>query len=157
MNCTEATTASDTTASDTTASDTRATDTGATDTGATGTGASAGRTAAATKETATATTDAAAENQEGIELVAGLPSGDLERCLLQANRHTEVGHRLLAFYLNEVQQRGVHQLWGYSSAVHYAVERLDMHRRKAQMLVAVGATLLRLRAIDRAFAEGEIT
>ncbi|MHC4853737.1 MAG: HNH endonuclease, partial [Planctomycetota bacterium] len=147
MNCTEATAANEATANETRTKGTQATDTGAT----------TKRTAAAKKKATATTKDAAARNEGGIDLVAGLPSGDLERCLLRANRHTEVGHRLLAFYLNEVQERGVHQLWGYSSAVHYAVERLDMHRRKAQMLVAVGAALLRLRAIDRAFAAGEIT
>ena len=68
-----------------------------------------------------------------------------------------MGHRLLAFYLNDMQARGIHQLCGFRSAVHYAVERLDMHRRKAQMLVAVGSVLLQLRGIDRAFAGGEIS
>ncbi|MEE9125775.1 MAG: HNH endonuclease signature motif containing protein, partial [Planctomycetota bacterium] len=95
--------------------------------------------------------------EEAVELVAGLSSGDLEQCLQQAHRDTEVGHRQLAFYLHDMQARGVHQLLGYRSAVHYAVERLDMHRRKAQMLVAVGSALLRLRVVDRAFAEGEIS
>ena len=104
-----------------------------------------------------ATSDPGSRDEAGIELVAGLPSGELEQRLLQAHRETEVGHRQLAFYLHEMQARGVHQLFGYRSAVHYAVDRLDMHRRKAQMLVAVGAALLRLPAIDGAFAEGKIT
>ncbi|MEE9126980.1 MAG: hypothetical protein V3U11_07555, partial [Planctomycetota bacterium] len=95
--------------------------------------------------------------EEGLELVAGLPSGELERRLLQVHRDTEVGHRQLAFYLNDMQARGIYQLLGYRSAVHCAVERLDMHRRKAQMLVAVGAALLRLRVLDHAFAEGQIS
>ncbi|MHC5070586.1 MAG: HNH endonuclease [Planctomycetota bacterium] len=103
------------------------------------------------------TSDPGSRDDEGLELVAGLPSGELEQCLLQAHREMEVGHRQLAFYLHEMQARGVHQLFGYRSAVHYAMDRLDMCRRKAEMLVAVGAALLRLRAIDRAFAAGEIT
>ncbi len=95
--------------------------------------------------------------EEELELVAGLSSGELEQCLQQAHRDTEVGHRRLAFYLHEMQARGLHQILGYRSAIHYAVERLDMHRRKAQMLVAVGSALLRLRVVDRAFASGEIS
>ena len=86
-------------------------------------------------------------NDDPIELVAGLSTEALERCLFRANRHTEVGNRLLAFYLNDMQVRGIHQQCGYRSAVHYAVERLDMHRRRAQMLVAVGSALLKLRTI----------
>lgn len=109
-----------------------------------------------TQESATQESAApeAAENRR--ELVAGLPAEELEVRLLRAHRETEVGHRLLAFYLHEMQNRGLHQWLGFRSAVHYAVERLDMCRRKAQLLVAVGSALLKLRAVDRAFAEGVI-
>jgi hypothetical protein len=95
--------------------------------------------------------------QAVIHMIPGLPSGDLEQRLLQVHRETEVGHRALAFYLNDMQARGVHQLLGFRSAVHYAVERLDMCRRKAHKLLAVGSALLRLQVIDHAFARGQIS
>ena len=100
MTCTTATEATHTAGTHTAGTEVSANDTGADATSIT------------TDDTATT------QNAEGIELVAGLRSEELERRLLQAHRETEVGHRQLAFYLHEMQARGVHQRLGYCSAVH---------------------------------------
>ncbi|HGY90122.1 MAG TPA: HNH endonuclease [Planctomycetes bacterium] len=46
---------------------------------------------------------------------------------------------------------------GFASATHFAVERLDMKRRTARDLIAVGRALAELPLVDRAFAEGRIS
>ena len=101
--------------------------------------------------------DRTAQDRTAQELVAGLPSAQLEQRLLQAHRATEVGHRLLAFYLHDMQTRGVHQVLGFRSAAHFAMERLDMCRAKAHKLVAVGSALRGLRVVDHAFATGQVS
>jgi len=55
-----------------------------------------------------------------------------------------------------MQARGVHQETGHSSAVHYAAAREGLSRREARDLVAVGAALDELPAIDAAFRDGRL-
>jgi hypothetical protein len=92
-----------------------------------------------------------------VEMVQGLDPEELQRRLLISRRLSEVGHRAVAFYLHDMQERGLHQLFGFRSAVHYAMERLELRRRMAQMFVAVGGALLRLQQVDRAFAQDELS
>jgi len=92
-----------------------------------------------------------------VELRPGLAARRLERAVLAADREAAVGRRAVAFYLHDMQDRGVHQLLGFASAVHFAIERLEMKRRTARELVAVGRALTELRLLDAAFAAGDLS
>ncbi|HGY91143.1 MAG TPA: hypothetical protein ENK43_08240, partial [Planctomycetes bacterium] len=92
-----------------------------------------------------------------LRLQANLAPQPLARALRRSNRQTDCGRRALAYYLFDMQDRGVHQLLGFASATHFAVERLDMKRRTARDLIAVGRALAELPLVDRAFAEGRIS
>ena len=50
-----------------------------------------------------------------VELAVGLRPAELDRRLLTADRQTDVGHREIAFYLADMDARGVHQLLGFAS------------------------------------------
>lgn len=92
-----------------------------------------------------------------LQLIAGLPPEEVQERLRDANRATDLGHRMLAFYLHEMQDRRLFQLSGHSSAVHYATTRLGMRRRRARQLVAAGAMLSELTEIDQAFCTGALS
>ena len=87
-----------------------------------------------------------ANNNSGpvLQLTSGLPIDEVHRRLRDANRATDLGHRMLAFYLHEMQERRLFQTSGHSSAVHYATTRLGMSRRRARELVAAGRMLEQL-------------
>ena len=95
-------------------------------------------------------------SEELIELVPDLQAEEMDERLRRADRRTEVGHRELAFYLAEMQERGLHQMLGYSSAIEYACKRLEMGRRHAQELIVVGRALNELPLVDEAFCEARI-
>ncbi len=69
-----------------------------------------------------------------IRLQANLGPQPLARALRRSNRQTDCGRSSLAYYLFDTQDRGVHQLLGFASAAHFAVEKLDMKRRTARDL-----------------------
>ena len=92
-----------------------------------------------------------------LELQAGLSVHELHRRLRAAHRATDLGHRTLAFYLHDMQRRGVHASFSCSSAAHYAESRLGLGDRLARELVHLGARLLELDAVDLAFAAGLLT
>ncbi len=87
------------------------------------------------------------------ELTADLPARELEGRLVRVAQGTDVGHRELAFYLADMDARGVHQLLGYASAAQFAEQRLEIGRRSASELIAVGRALEELPRIDAAFRE----
>lgn len=91
-----------------------------------------------------------------VELESGLIPAELVRVLLTADRWTDVGHRQIAFYLADMDARGIHLLLGFASAVQFAVQRLDFGKRKAQSLIAAGRALTELPKIDAAFCEGRL-
>lgn len=91
-----------------------------------------------------------------IRLVPGLSEKRVRSELSKATRLTDVGHRALAFYLHEMQSRGLHQSTGHASAVHYAEARLGISRRSARDLVSVGAALRDLPQCDAAFCDGRL-
>lgn len=97
-----------------------------------------------------------ATHPQTIRLVRGLSESLVRRELGKASRHCDVGHRALAFYLHEMQSRGLHQSTGHSSAVHYAAARLGLHRRTARDLVSVGTALSALPLCDDAFCDGRL-
>ena len=63
---------------------------------------------------------------------------------------------MVAFYLREVHERGLHQLAGHRSVVQYAMRCFSMSRRDARDLLAAGRALYDLPLIDQAFAEGRL-
>jgi hypothetical protein len=91
-----------------------------------------------------------------VKVTRGLPADELKDELLRTNRETDAGHYKLAIQLHDMQERGVHQIFGYSSAEHFAQKMLGMKRRQARDLVAVGKALDKLPQIDEAFCEGRI-
>jgi hypothetical protein len=95
-------------------------------------------------------------SEELVELVPDLQAEEMDERLRRADRRTEVGHRELAFYLAEMQERGLHQMLGYSSAIEYACKRLEMGRRRAQELIVVGRALNELPLIDEAFCKAHL-
>jgi hypothetical protein len=107
-------------------------------------------------ESATAVVGASHTNGAASRLRSGLPARELEDRLVSAARRTDVGLRELAFYLADMDARGVHQLLGYASALQFAAERLEIGRRKAYELIAAGKALEDLPKIDAAFFEGRL-
>lgn len=89
-------------------------------------------------------------------LTAGLPARELVGRLIAAVRGTDVGHRELAFYLADMDARGVHQMLGFASVAQFAEQRLELARRTAFELIAVGKALEELPRIDAAFRDGRL-
>src|SRR5262245_42981085 len=76
-----------------------------------------------------------------IDLVAGLGAKEIDHELRLADRQTDAGNRRLAFYLADMETRGICQILGFTTATVYAVKRLEMGRRHAQQLIAIGRAL----------------
>jgi len=91
-----------------------------------------------------------------LEMRPGLGADEVRRRLARAARHEETGRRVLAFYLVEMDVRKLYQASGHGSTAHYAEARLGLDRRRVAELVRVGAKLLELRELDRAFCEGRL-
>jgi hypothetical protein len=91
------------------------------------------------------------EAPELLILHPGLPMDALVEKLTLASRWTDVGHRTLAFYLADMQERGLHATAGYPSALHFALDRLQMSESQARALVAAGRELREMTEIDGAF------
>ncbi len=91
---------------------------------------------------------------EDVVLVEGLEANEVDRRLGVSIRRGDVEHRTQAFYLCELQERGLCQAFGYPSVASYAEGRWRMGRRTARELAQVGRALKRLPQIDAAFAEG---
>ena len=90
------------------------------------------------------------------EMRPGLDGDEVRRRLARAARHEETGRRVLAFYLVEMDVRRLYQATGHGSTAHYAEARLGLDRRRVAELLRVGAKLLELRELDRAFCEGRL-
>jgi Holliday junction DNA helicase RuvB len=95
-------------------------------------------------------------SRPSFDLVPGLGAHEIDRELRLADRQTDVGTRRLAFYLADMETRGVCQLLGYATATVYAVRRLEMGKRHAQQLIAAGRALEDLPRIDAAFCDGRL-
>ncbi len=92
-----------------------------------------------------------------VHLRFGLDAQELEGTLLLHNRSSDVARRALAFYLHDMQSRGLHQALGFVSAVQFARQRLEMSRRLARTSITVGAALQELPLIDEAFCQSSIS
>src|SRR5262245_13529675 len=107
-------------------------------------------------EAGSRTPDSRAEDAAIFDLVPGLGAQEIDRELRLADRTTDVGNRCLAFYLADMESRGISQLLGFPNATAYAVKRLEMSRRHAQQLIAAGRALEELPKIDEAFGDGRL-
>ncbi len=65
-------------------------------------------------------------------------------------------HRVVAFYLQDVDARGLHQLVGYRTTAQFASRRFQMSGREARNLLAAGKALQDLTIIDDPFADGRL-
>ena len=92
-----------------------------------------------------------------LDLVPGLDCYEIDRRLLCAARADGTSQRTLAFYLFDLEERGEAQLLGFKSATVYAMERLDMARRRANLLIQAGRVLRDLEDLDDAFLAGRIS
>lgn len=93
---------------------------------------------------------------EAVDLRQGLATDEVHIRLAQGSRLNETGQRILAFYLVEMEDRGLHQVTGHSSTAQYAEDRLDLPARRTRELLGVGRKLLTLPRIDSAFCEGRL-
>lgn len=89
-------------------------------------------------------------------LLRGPMEEELASRALAAARRIELSEREFAFYLADMDARGVHRDLGFASTVAYAERRLDMPRERTLELIAVGRALETLPLIDAAFFAGEI-
>lgn len=86
----------------------------------------------------------------------GLSLDEVERRIGIAYATAGLNHRVVAYYLWDVEVRGLHQLRGHRTVARYATARFGMSRREARDLLAAGRALQDLTAIDDAFAEGRL-
>ncbi|HGY90309.1 MAG TPA: hypothetical protein ENK43_03950, partial [Planctomycetes bacterium] len=85
-------------------------------------------------------------------LHANLGLEPLARALRRFNCQTDCGGRALAHHLFDMQGRDLHQLIGFVSAAHFAVERLDMKRRTDRDVINVGRARVHSRKPGRGIA-----
>jgi Holliday junction DNA helicase RuvB len=91
-----------------------------------------------------------------FEMTEGLVAREVDREIGRGRRAGDIGHRVVAFYLADCADRGLHQAFGHSSVIPYAVKRHGLSRRRARDLIVAGRALRELRKIDRAFLAGEL-
>ncbi len=91
-----------------------------------------------------------------LVLEEGLPFSEVTHRMRLAYADAGLRNRALAFYLHEVQHRGLHQFAGCRTAAQFAASQLGMGRRAARDLVAVGGFLRAHARIDAAFAAGQL-
>ncbi len=93
---------------------------------------------------------------DDLVLQEGLPLKEVERRIGVAVASAGLRHRVIAFYLRDVHERGLHQLAGHRTVVNYAVSRFGISRREARELFKAGMALADLPDIDEAFREGRL-
>ncbi len=93
---------------------------------------------------------------ETLTLQEGLSFEQMEQRIGVAYAAAGLRHRVVAFYLAEVDARKLYQLAGFQSTVRYAMTRFGMSRREARELLAAGRALQDLPLTDDAFAEGRL-
>ncbi len=91
-----------------------------------------------------------------VPLTRGLSARKVREGIARGSRLSDVGQRTLAFFLFEMQSRGLHAETGHVSAVHYAESAIAIPRRTALDLLAVGEALDSLPLIDGALADGRL-
>jgi Holliday junction DNA helicase RuvB len=91
-----------------------------------------------------------------LEMREGLPGDEVGRRLAHAARREDLGGRVLAFYLVEMDTRRLYQTTGHGSTAYYAEKRLGLDRRRTAELLRVGRKLRELVETDRAFCAGRL-
>ena len=116
-------------------------------------------TTAALAESHVLYTKPVAEDQAGltIDLRRGLAATGIDGELVRASQARNVTCRILAFYLDELQESGKFRDLGYSCLAQYADLRLGIERRRARELCQAGRALTVLTQIDQAFLAGSLS
>jgi Holliday junction DNA helicase RuvB len=96
------------------------------------------------------------EVPDALALETGLMFDEVKQRIGLAYAAAGLKHRVVAFYLADVDERGLHKLDGCRKAAQWAAARFGMSRREARDLLAAGKALMDLPKIDRAFAEGKL-
>lgn len=91
-----------------------------------------------------------------FQLRQGLTLPQMKQRIAVAYAGAGLRHRVVAFYLQQVEARGLHQLEGFRGTAQWAGRHFAMSRREARELLAAGKALLELPRIDKAFAEGRL-
>ena len=94
---------------------------------------------------------------QGLGMIDGLAAEEVDEHLGRYLRLHDIGHRGLAFYLCEMQERRLHQSFGYSSTTEYALHRHALSARRTRELLHAGAQLRELVVVDEAFCRQELT
>lgn len=94
-------------------------------------------------------------SEPGLE--AGLPIEEIEARLSAAAKRHHLEERNIAYWLLEIEERGLHKKRGFSSIGDYAMELIGIKPRKAQYLVFIASRLEKLPRIREAFDSGELS
>ena len=87
---------------------------------------------------------------------SGLSLEAMEVELARGYQFNDVGQMIFAFYLHDMQARGLHQQAGHQSAARYAVDRLSLPLSTAKDLIATGRVLSELPGCNAAFQDGRV-
>ncbi len=96
-------------------------------------------------------------NHGELKLVHGLPVDQVVRKIHEGHRTKDVGNRVLAFFLNEMEERKLFHHLGFSSAFHFARTSLCLSKTKIYELLQVGRRLRELGEIDERFLNNELS
>ena len=90
-------------------------------------------------------------------LGSGLPIDEIEARLPAAATRHHLEERNIAYWLLEIEERGLHKKRWFSSISDYALELIGIKPRKAQYLVFIASRLEKLPLIRAAFDSGELS
>ena len=93
-------------------------------------------------------------SEAGLE--PGLPVDEIESRLFEAAKRHHLEERNIAYWLHEIDERGLHKDRGFSSIGDYSMELVSIKPRKAQYLVFIASRLEALPGIREAFDSGEL-
>lgn len=88
---------------------------------------------------------------------SGLPIDEIEARLFAAAKRHHLEERNIAYWLAEIDERGLHRERGFSSIGDYALELIGIKPRKAHYLVFIASRLQKLPQIREAFDSGELS
>jgi hypothetical protein len=91
------------------------------------------------------------------DIEQGLPIDEIEARLCAAAKRHHLEERNIAYWLCEIDGRGLHRERGFSSIGDYAMELVGIKPRKAQYLVFIASRLEKLPMIREAFDSGELS
>jgi hypothetical protein len=97
------------------------------------------------------------QDQNRIPLVSGLDAEAVCKYLCLASDEEGWHRRVLAFYLVEMDEQGLHVDSGHGSTAHFACAWLDMERRRVNELIQTGRALRNLELLDEAYREGAVS